>query len=155
MKILAITGKVAEPEVRKVVSDLDHDIYVYVMPVTVAAFLTPRIVAEQLKDVSLTDYDMILLPGTITGHVKVIEDVTGIPCFKGPVHASEIPLALDPGISLSKVHPANILLRDKLRENALSEIEYVEDNWKNVLFWTFSETVETTAARRGVDRWEP
>jgi len=29
------------------------------------------------------------------------------------------------------------------------------DNWKNVLFWTFSEAVETTASRRGVERWEP
>jgi hypothetical protein len=29
------------------------------------------------------------------------------------------------------------------------------DNWKNTLFWTFSEAVETTAARRGVERWEP
>jgi hypothetical protein len=29
------------------------------------------------------------------------------------------------------------------------------DNWKNTLFWTFSEAVETMAARRGVERWEP
>lgn len=29
------------------------------------------------------------------------------------------------------------------------------DNWKNPLYWSFSEAVETTAARRGIERWEP
>lgn len=133
MKVLAITGRIAELEVKKMVSNLDLDIDVYVMPVTVAAFLTPKMIAKQLREVRLPDYDMILIPGTVKGDVSEIEDLIGIPCFKGPVHASEIPLALEPDINLSKVHAANILLKEQLRDKALSELEYVEENWDVVL----------------------
>jgi 5-methylcytosine-specific restriction endonuclease McrA len=31
----------------------------------------------------------------------------------------------------------------------------LKQNWQNELFWSFTEAVETTAARRGVERWEP
>jgi SAM-dependent methyltransferase len=29
------------------------------------------------------------------------------------------------------------------------------ENWKHPLYWSFTEAVETTAARRGAERWEP
>ena len=30
-----------------------------------------------------------------------------------------------------------------------------ESNWQLLLYWSFSEAVETTASRRGIERWEP
>jgi hypothetical protein len=30
-----------------------------------------------------------------------------------------------------------------------------ESSWQHVLYWSFSEAVETTASRRGIERWEP
>ena len=133
MKVLAVTGRVAEAEVRRGISGLEHEIDVFVMPVTVAAFLTPEMIARNLENQTLPNYDMILVPGTISGDVTVVEKATGIPTYKGPIHASEILLALDPEVSLSKEQPANLMLREQIREKALSEIRQVEENWKRVL----------------------
>ena len=32
---------------------------------------------------------------------------------------------------------------------------FFADNWKKILFWSFSEAIESTASRRGIERWEP
>jgi dihydropteroate synthase-like protein len=133
LKVLAVTGRVAEAEVQRVVSGLEDEVDVFVMPVTVAAFLTPEIIARNLENKTLTHYDMILVPGTVSGDVSVVEKVTGIPTYKGPIHASEIPLALDPEVTLSKEQSANLILREQLRDKALFEIRKVEENWKRVL----------------------
>ncbi len=133
MKILIVTGTLAEETIKEQVKDLDQEVDVLALPVTVASFITPRYAARQLKSHDLSKYDMIIMPGNISGDLDVIEEATGVPVYKGPLHAADLPLVISEGIPLSKIVPANELVLDKLREKAIAEINAVEENWREVL----------------------
>ena len=77
MKILLVTGRVAEPIVRKYGEGCD----VFVCPISVAAFLTPIMIANYLIKGNIRDYDLILIPGLVRGSIEEIEEATGIPTF--------------------------------------------------------------------------
>ena len=91
-KILIITGRLAEPIIKRVVSEVksEHTVDVLTMPVSIAAFLTTEYVAKYLRDVAKVksgDYDYILLPGLTMGSGKVIEEAVGIKALKGTLDA--------------------------------------------------------------------
>ena len=50
MKILIVTGKLAETTIKKQVLGLKHQVDVFALPVTVAAFITPKYVKLVPKD---------------------------------------------------------------------------------------------------------
>jgi dihydropteroate synthase-like protein len=133
LRILIVTGALAEAEVRRHTDDLSHSVDVYTLPVTVAAFITPSYAAEQLQNVELSSYDMILLPGSVNGDVSLIEEATGVPTFKGPIHAADLPLVLREDVELSSKTPANHLLAGVIRLKALEEIAVVDKNWRKIL----------------------
>jgi len=126
--VLILTGRLAEEGVRRSVSGLEMDVDIRTLPVSVAAFITPEQAAKALGDLTAGDYDFILLPGMVRGDVASIEKATGIPTFKGPTHYNDLPvvLGLMDEIELSKTIPASDLIRDKLTERAISEIEGAE-----------------------------
>ncbi len=85
LRILLVTGRLAEPLVRKYGGE---GCDVFVTPVSVAAFLTPPgLIARYLKKaggVKSDDYDLVLIPGLVRGgSAQIIEDELGIPTFKG------------------------------------------------------------------------
>ncbi|AEC51710.1 hypothetical protein PNA2_0794 [Pyrococcus sp. NA2] len=126
MKILLVTGKLAEPIVRKYGKGCD----VFVTPVTVAAFLTPRMIADFLEKANVKGYDMILIPGLVRGSTEIIEERIGIPTFKGPKNAIDLPVVLEAikrGFKLSKTVPADELFS----ENALKKVEDIRNRTKN------------------------
>jgi dihydropteroate synthase-like protein len=133
MKILLVTGTLAEPSLKDSLSTIKHQIDVITLPVSVAAFITPKLAAEYLKKETLKDYDMLLLPGTVRGDITIVEEVTGIPSFKGPLHASELPLVLESDIQLSKTLPATELIREALQRQSVDEISNVENNWREII----------------------
>ena len=109
-KILLVTGRLAEPLVRKYGEGCD----VFVTPVSVAAFLTPELIVHYLKRAGIKsgDYDLILIPGLVRGSAQVIEDELRVPTFKGPRNAMDLPQilkALMRGFKLSKERPADEL----------------------------------------------
>ncbi|WP_297510880.1 dihydropteroate synthase-like protein [Thermococcus sp.] len=109
-RILLVTGRLAEPLVRKYGKGCD----IFVTPVSVAAFLTPELIVRYLKKAGLNsgDYDLILIPGLVRGSARVIEEELGIPAFKGPRNAMDIPQvlkALSEGFKLSREIPADDL----------------------------------------------
>ena len=121
MRILLVTGKLAEPLVRKYGKSCD----VLVTPVSVAAFLTPELIVRYLRKsgVRSEDYDLILIPGLVRGSAQPIEDEIGIPTFKGPRNAMDLPAvlrALERGFRLSKEKPADELF-------SLDGLKKVED----------------------------
>jgi dihydropteroate synthase-like protein len=120
---------------RRQVSEIGKDVDICSLPVSVAAFITPEYAAEALKDIPVQGYDVILLPGTILGDVSPVEAATGVPTFKGPSHANELPLVLEilGEIDLSKTVSASELIRDALKKQAVSEIEEVERNWRELI----------------------
>ncbi len=128
-KILIITGRLAEPIVRKVVSGTksEHIVDILVMPISIAAFLTTEYVAKYLRDVAKVkkgDYDYILLPGLTIGSGKVIEDAVGIKALKGTLDAyglTELLKINDLGDTLSPDVPADDILQSS-SENIARDI---------------------------------
>jgi hypothetical protein len=59
MRILLVTGRVAEEGVRAQAKEL-KGVDVLVLPVSVASFLTPKTAAKLLKQYDLNNYDMII-----------------------------------------------------------------------------------------------
>jgi dihydropteroate synthase-like protein len=126
MKILLVTGILAEPLVRKYGKGCD----VVVCPVSVAAFLTPKMIVNCLKKAHIKDYDLILIPGLVRGSAQEIEDALGIPTFKGPRNAYDLPQvlqALKNGFKLSKEIPAD----DLFEIDALKKVEDIKNKAKN------------------------
>jgi dihydropteroate synthase-like protein len=133
MRVLIVTGAIAEAEVRRHTEGLSHSVDVIALPVTVAAFITPGYAAKQLGGLDLSGYDMILLPGSVNGDVSPVEEATGVPTYKGPIHAADLPLVIRDDVKLSKTAPADEQVPGVIRSKALEEIEAVDRDWRRVL----------------------
>ncbi|AEH25362.1 dihydropteroate synthase-like protein [Pyrococcus yayanosii] len=126
MRILLVTGRLAEPLVRKYGKGCD----VFVTPVSVAAFLTPRMIADYLERAGIRDYDMILIPGLVRGSAEEVEERIGVPTFKGPRNAVDLPAVLNAvrkGFKLSKTVPAD----DLFSFDALRRVEDIRNRTRN------------------------
>lgn len=135
MKVLLITGQLAHDIVKRYAAESAVKTETLALKMAVAALLTPQTIADALKNTSLTSFDMILVPGHIRGDAKVITQATGIPAFKGPRYAADLPTVLDSlgKVKLSTVVPACDLLREKLTEKAMQEIKKTEANRAELL----------------------
>jgi dihydropteroate synthase-like protein len=132
LKVLAVTGKMAESIVKKYVKEISHDIDVQVLPISVAAFITPEFTIENLPLTRTKDYDMILLPGSVQGDVSSIEKKTGIPTFKGPTHAADISVCFEEGVELSKTLSATEVVKATIKKRAIKKIEFIKNNWEKI-----------------------
>ncbi len=85
-RIAFVTGKLAEPAVRRVTAELapryDFEPLVSVLNISVAGLMTTEWVARHLRLDS--PVDLVLLPGLCRGDPQVIEDRLGVPVRKGP-----------------------------------------------------------------------
>jgi dihydropteroate synthase-like protein len=128
VKVLLVTGLLAKDMVTHYAQRSKVKTKVLALKVPVAALLTPKYIAKETEKLKLRDFDMILVPGLIRGDTSIIEDTTGIPAFKGPRYAADLPTVLDVlgRVELSKVTPACDLLKDELQRKALQEIDLTE-----------------------------
>jgi dihydropteroate synthase-like protein len=128
MKALLVTGQLAAQTVKQYAKQTSTPTEVIALGVQVAAFLTPQTISEALKKQSLKGIDVILTPGQMPGDTKTITEALGVPAFKGPRYAADLPVVLDclGEVELSTTIPACDLLREKLQEKALAELEKVE-----------------------------
>ncbi|MFW9832094.1 MAG: dihydropteroate synthase-like protein, partial [Candidatus Thorarchaeota archaeon] len=129
MKVLLITGTLAEPIIRQILEDTSapHDFDLMVMPLAVAAFLHPKYVAAQIKlRGPLDQYNLILLPGMVSGDTSLVTTSTGIPTFKGTRHAADLPFVLEnlfeAKAKLSTTHPADVVLAEELAVKAKRDL---------------------------------
>lgn len=90
-KVLFVTGKFAEPSLRRTVEAMDagFEVEVAVMKITVAALMTPDWIARFLEPPE--DVDLILLPGLCRGDVDPLVEATGTTVEKGPDDLRRIP----------------------------------------------------------------
>lgn len=128
MRILLVTGRLAEPLIKK----YGRGCNVFVTPVSVAAFLTPELILRYLKNagVKSEDYDMILIPGLVRGSAHIIEEEIGIPTFKGPRYAQDLPQVLNAvreGFKLSKDVAADLLFQ----RDALKRVKDIKNKTRN------------------------
>ncbi len=130
MKVLLITGLLAEDIVKRCAKESSIETETLALKMAVAALLTPQAIADALKTKKLADFNMILVPGLVRGDTTVISKAVGIPAFKGPRYAADLPTVLDSlcDIQLSTALSADDLLSEKLQQKALQEIEKTEKN---------------------------
>lgn len=90
-RVLFVTGKLAEPALRRTLAGLSlpfaYD--VAVLKITVAALMTTPWIARFLEVPGGTD--LILLPGLVEGDTAVLEERFGVHAEKGPKDLRELP----------------------------------------------------------------
>jgi dihydropteroate synthase-like protein len=136
LKVLLVTGKLAENTVKTYANQLVNvNTKIAVLNVPVAAFLNSETILSELKTHNLTDIDMILTPGLSRGDTQIIANTLGIPTFKGPKYAADLPTVFEVinQFPLSTTTPACDLLSDLLTKKALNEIEQIEQNQLELL----------------------
>ena len=86
---LFVTGRLAEPALRGVVSSLEIDHQIAVMNISVAALMTTRWIAKRLS--TPDGVDNIVIPGLCEGDVDTLQQATGLPVRKGPADVRALP----------------------------------------------------------------
>ena len=91
-RVLFVTGRLAEPALRRVLSDMAPPFAwdVAVLKITVAALMTTAWIARHLTEVH-EGTDLVLIPGLCEGDPDVIREKVGVPVAKGPKDLREIP----------------------------------------------------------------
>lgn len=128
MKILFVTGRLAEPALRDVLQELapasGFESEVAVLPISVAALLTPRWVAAHLEQ--MPGIDRVILPGHCRGDLAAVEDAVGAPVELGPEDLRDLPRHFGRGRTnredygrfdieiLAEINHAPTLARDEL-----------------------------------------
>ncbi len=84
-----MTGRLAEPALRGVLSDLGVQHQIAVMNISVAALMTPRWIAKRLSVPE--GVDNIVIPGLCEGDVETLQEATGLPVRKGPADVRALP----------------------------------------------------------------
>ena len=86
LKILLLTGRLAEPIVRRAARKCPskYEIEVSVMPLSVASLATSKSIISYLRNVRLEDYDLVMVSGAIRESMRPVKDALGINVVKGP-----------------------------------------------------------------------
>lgn len=91
--VLLVTGKLAEPALQRVATQLreqfDVRVSIQVLPITVAALMSPAWLAKHL--VVPQHCDRIIIPGYCDGNLQPIEIVCGLPVEVGPRNLRDLP----------------------------------------------------------------
>lgn len=138
MKVLIITGNLAYPLIKNVVANANVEVIIHIADNTqVAAFLTPRIIINEIKTHfanQLDEIDMILVPGLIKKGTREITKELGIPTFKGSTDGADLAMVLNliDQIELSEDKPADKLIEDEKRKEALKFIDDFENDEKTI-----------------------
>jgi dihydropteroate synthase-like protein len=92
-RILFVTGKLAEPALRRVLADLapraGFDAEVAVLNITVAALMTANWVARHMPGGVVAD--RVILPGFCRGDVGEVTSAAGVPAELGPKDLRDLP----------------------------------------------------------------
>jgi dihydropteroate synthase len=90
---LFVTGRLAESSLREVTAELGPAVgfqgLVAVMPITVAALMTPKWVARRLSVPE--GVTRVMVPGYCEGDLRVVEQAAGVPVERGPRDLRQLP----------------------------------------------------------------
>ncbi|MDK2831069.1 MAG: hypothetical protein PWQ51_934 [Methanolobus sp.] len=127
MKILIATGRLAEQTVRNAIGNHAN---VVVADTQVAAFITPRKLLAAIKDqIPVFNYDLIFIPGLVSGNFEKTEQELGCKIRLGPKHAYDLGFVLPftESMEFSTEIPACELLADVRRAMAIEKVEELEN----------------------------
>lgn len=137
MRVLLVTGKIAEPLVRAAAGKIPgkYQTDIFVLPVSVASLASTRFISTHLKrgKISREKYDLVMIPGGCQGSAKIITEEIGIPSVKGPMHATDIPytfIFINPSKLSTEVAADFVIKRhfEKIASELLSKLEKELDN---------------------------
>lgn len=93
-RILFVTGKLAEPALRRVLAELapkaNFEPHVAVLPITVAALMTTNWVSRHLPPLP-ENLERVILPGFCRGEPDEVSRAVGAPAERGPVDLRDLP----------------------------------------------------------------
>lgn len=122
MRILLPTGS-ATVKIVKAAAERFGDRYEIDVVVTgeLASFLVP---GELRRLLAAGDYDMAVVSGMCTASFADVERETGVPVYRGPRHAADLPLVLAvlDRVTLSRTVPADDFLAETRREEACRQV---------------------------------
>ncbi len=123
MKILLVTGRIAEKEIKKIAKEFSCD--VYVADVEVASFITPK----HLENLDLSKYDLVIVPGLAKGDWKKLEEEKRVKIRLGTIHYTDLPLLLKriEDVELSHEIPACKLLNFKKAEENIKLVDSLDE----------------------------
>nr|WP_319540919.1 dihydropteroate synthase-like protein [uncultured Methanospirillum sp.] len=123
MRILLPTGRITEEAVRKAAAGYDATV---VVTGELASFLTPKKLRDLLAGGS---YDMVITSGMCTASFQRVEEETGVPIYRGPRHAADLPMILKilGTVELSREIPADDLLTSIRQREAADRVNLLEN----------------------------
>ncbi len=139
LKVLLVTGKLAEKSVHESVKRSEVDYEIKTLPFDVASLIPIKNIIKQLEkeDLRGRGFDLILVPGLIKGDTKEIGEKLGLPVFKGPKLSTDLGEILNlfkqGKIKFSTVTPACEILHLKRKEEASSELYEIKKLEKELL----------------------
>ncbi len=125
MKVLLVTGRLAEKLVRKYGGKAD----VFVADTDVAAFITPK----HLEGLDLSKYDLVLVPGLTRGNRwDEFEKRVGTKVRLGPIHAYDLQYVMKfiDKIELSHFEPACKLIEGVKMEETLKLVDSLDEEYR-------------------------
>ena len=90
-RILFLTGKLAEKQLRQILAAMEPDFYYKVkeMGVKVAALMTTDMIGRRLKDTE--GATRIVIPGRCRGDIVALSEQLGVPVERGPEEVKDLP----------------------------------------------------------------
>ncbi|AWM39322.1 Pterin binding enzyme [Gemmata obscuriglobus] len=93
-RVLFITGKLAEPSLRRTLAELaprgGFEPHIAVLPITVAALMTTNWVSRHLPPLP-EQIQRVILPGFCRGEVEEVSRAAGAPAERGPADLRDLP----------------------------------------------------------------
>ncbi|MFO1417948.1 MAG: DUF6513 domain-containing protein [Methylotetracoccus sp.] len=89
--ILFLTGKLAEPQLRQILAEIDpeFDYTVHQLGISVAALMTADMIRRRLKD--FFGADRVIVPGRCRGDLDQLSSDLGVPFERGPEELRDLP----------------------------------------------------------------
>jgi len=124
MKTLVVTGTLADGIVRKYVEESGVEAEAVSLPTQVAALMSINYISDMLESRDISKFNLILVPGLVAGDVSQIAERLGIPTYKGPKQAADLPLVLQQlgKVGLSTTRPACELMQNLLEKEAFEQL---------------------------------
>jgi dihydropteroate synthase-like protein len=93
MRVVFVTGRLAEPALRRVLAEMapPFDFDVSVMGINVAALMTTSWIASRIDRSIGQGADLVLIPGLVEGDLQVLTETIGGRVERGPKDLRELP----------------------------------------------------------------